>query len=90
VVKKLFSETAARYTARAGGYTRVLAAGRRFGDNAPMAVLEYVDSPKGNTIAPRKERLLALAKQLPAFDRNAGRAPTSTPTPSASAPRASA
>ena len=71
MVKKLFTETAARYTTRAGGYTRVLAAGRRFGDNAPMAVLEYVDSPKGNLISPRRERLLALANKLPAFDRNA-------------------
>ena len=71
VLRKLFTETAARYTNRPGGYTRVLAAERRFGDNAPVAVIEFVDSPKGNLISPRKERLLAAAKQLPVFDRTA-------------------
>jgi large subunit ribosomal protein L17 len=42
-VKKLFAVLAARYSGRAGGYTRVLKAGFRFGDNAPMAVIEFVD-----------------------------------------------
>ena len=32
-----------RYKARPGGYTRVLKAGFRYGDNAPMAVIELVD-----------------------------------------------
>ena len=34
---------AARYADRKGGYTRVLKAGFRYGDNAPMAVIEFVD-----------------------------------------------
>lgn len=46
IVKKLFSTLAERYTARAGGYTRVLKmADRRWGDAAEMAVLELVDHP---------------------------------------------
>ena len=42
-VKKLFDTLGGRYTERAGGYTRVLKAGFRHGDNAPMAVIELVD-----------------------------------------------
>ena len=43
IVKKLFAELAERYQERAGGYTRVLKAGFRYGDNAPMAFIELVD-----------------------------------------------
>lgn len=42
-VKKLFETLAPRYEARPGGYSRVLKAGFRYGDNAPMAVIELVD-----------------------------------------------
>jgi large subunit ribosomal protein L17 len=41
--KKLFEVLGPRYKTRPGGYTRVLKAGFRFGDNAPMAVIEFVD-----------------------------------------------
>jgi large subunit ribosomal protein L17 len=41
--KKLFDTLAPRYQDRQGGYTRVLKAGFRYGDNAPMAVIELVD-----------------------------------------------
>lgn len=40
---KLFNTLGPRYAARNGGYTRVLKAGFRYGDNAPMAVIEFVD-----------------------------------------------
>ncbi len=40
---KLFDELAARYENRDGGYTRVLKAGFRYGDMAPMAFIELVD-----------------------------------------------
>ena len=40
---KLFSVLAERYKERPGGYTRVIKAGFRYGDSAPMAVIELVD-----------------------------------------------
>jgi len=43
MVRKLFSTLAERYNERLGGYTRVLKAGFRYGDDAPMAVIELVD-----------------------------------------------
>jgi len=56
--KKLFETLAPRYKARAGGYTRVLKAGFRHGDNAPLAVIELVDrdeSALGQDSGPRPE-----------------------------------
>ena len=43
MVSKLFDNLAKRYSDRKGGYTRVLKAGFRYGDSAPMAVIELVD-----------------------------------------------
>ncbi|WP_201861525.1 50S ribosomal protein L17 [Microvirga soli] len=43
MVKKLFDVLGKRYGDRNGGYTRVLKAGFRYGDNAPLAVIEFVD-----------------------------------------------
>ena len=43
VVVKLFDTLADRYKDRQGGYTRVLKAGFRHGDNAPLAIIELVD-----------------------------------------------
>ena len=43
IVAKLFDTIATRYADRKGGYTRVLKAGFRYGDSAPMAVIELVD-----------------------------------------------
>ena len=42
-VRKLFETIGPRYQSRSGGYIRVLKAGFRFGDNAPVAVIEFVD-----------------------------------------------
>ena len=53
--KKLFDVLGARYQDRTGGYCRVMKAGFRFGDNAPMAVIELVDrdvSEKGKDSGP--------------------------------------
>ena len=43
MVRKLFDVLGPRYQARPGGYLRVLKAGFRQGDNAPMAVIEFID-----------------------------------------------
>ena len=43
MVKKLFDVLGPRYKDRDGGYTRVLKAGFRYGDSAPVAVIEFVD-----------------------------------------------
>ena len=42
-VRKLFDTIGPRYQGRSGGYIRVLKAGFRYGDNAPVAVIEFVD-----------------------------------------------
>ncbi|PQA51995.1 50S ribosomal protein L17 [Amnimonas aquatica] len=47
IVGKLFNELGPRYKARNGGYLRVLKAGNRPGDNAPMAYVELVDRAIG-------------------------------------------
>jgi large subunit ribosomal protein L17 len=44
-VGKLFNELGPRYVSRPGGYLRILKAGFRAGDNAPMAYVELVDRP---------------------------------------------
>lgn len=44
LVQKLFDDIAPRFQDRQGGYTRVLKAGFRYGDNAPMAVIQLVES----------------------------------------------
>ena len=46
MVKKLFETIGPRYQERTGGYTRVLKAGFRYGDSAPLAVIEFVDRDK--------------------------------------------
>jgi large subunit ribosomal protein L17 len=43
MVKKLFEVLAPRYQERHGGYTRIMKAGFRYGDSAPVAVIEFVD-----------------------------------------------
>ena len=59
MVKKLFEVLGPRYKDRSGGYTRVLRAGFRFGDSAPMAVIELVDrdpEARGQDSGPTQER----------------------------------
>jgi large subunit ribosomal protein L17 len=56
-VKKLFDVLAARYKDRKGGYLRIMKAGFRYGDNAPRAVIEFVDrdvTEKGKDSGPKQ------------------------------------
>ncbi len=59
ITAKLFDDLAERYKDRPGGYTRVLKAGFRYGDMAPMAFIELVDrdpEAKGQDSGPTQER----------------------------------
>ena len=58
-VKKLFDVLAARYKSRNGGYLRIMKAGFRYGDNAPVAVIEFVDrdvNEKGKDSGPKQAK----------------------------------
>ena len=57
---KLFDALAGRYAERPGGYTRVLRAGHRYGDAAPMAIIELVErdtEAKGQDSGPVQEKV---------------------------------
>ena len=58
MVKKLFDVLGPRYKERHGGYLRIMKAGFRYGDNAPVAVIEFVDrdvDAKGQDSGPVQE-----------------------------------
>ena len=64
--KKLFEVLGPRYKERKGGYTRVLKAGFRYGDNAPNAVIEFVDrdlEAKGKDSGPVQEKKVEEQQQ---------------------------
>lgn len=69
IVQKLFDGLAERYEDRAGGYTRVLKAGFRYGDSAPMAYIELVDrdeDAKGLDSGPDMSEVEAEENEVPA------------------------
>ncbi len=58
MAQKLFGTLAERYASRKGGYTRVMRAGYRYGDSAPMAIIELVDrdrDAKGQDSGPTQD-----------------------------------
>ncbi|MDP8995801.1 MAG: 50S ribosomal protein L17 [Pseudomonadota bacterium] len=62
--KKLFDVLAKRYKDRKGGYIRIMKAGFRMGDNAPVAVIEFVDrdvTAKGKDSGPSQKKEVAPA-----------------------------
>ena len=64
MTRKLFDTLATRYKDRQGGYTRIIKAGFRYGDNAPMAVIEFVDrdvDAKGLDSGPEQEKAAEAA-----------------------------
>ena len=64
MVKKLFEVIGPRYQGRSGGYLRVLKAGYRYGDSAPVAVIEFVDrdvEAKGKDSGPVQARAAEAA-----------------------------
>jgi len=69
MVKKLFDVIGPRYKTRNGGYTRVLKAGYRYGDSAPVAVIEFVDrdtAARGKDSGPVRERAAEAEAPAPA------------------------
>ena len=65
LAQKLFGPVADRYKTRPGGYTRIMKAGFRYGDCAPMAIIELVDrdpEAKGKDSGPTQEKAMAEAE----------------------------
>jgi large subunit ribosomal protein L17 len=61
VVRRLFDDIAPRFADRAGGYTRIMRLGRRRGDNAELAIIEFID------YQPAKHEPAAEAKEKPSL-----------------------
>jgi large subunit ribosomal protein L17 len=81
LISKLFGELAERYRNRAGGYTRIVKVGYRFGDNAPVSILEFIPDEK------KKEKATPKAKaKTKAKDKTKAEAETKTKTESKAKP----
>jgi large subunit ribosomal protein L17 len=63
-VVKLIDDLAGRFTERSGGYTRIIKAGRRVADNAPMAIMEWVEKKAAsNAVKTDKKATSNVAKK---------------------------
>ena len=68
MTKKIFDILANRYSERNGGYIRIIKIGNRYGDNAPTAVIEFIDrdeDAKGLDSGPVIEKKVTEEEQLP-------------------------
>ena len=61
-VGKLFGELTERFRKREGGYTRIIKVGYRFGDNAPVSIIEYIPDEKKKEKTKPKAKAKAKAK----------------------------
>ena len=68
MVSKLFGELTERYRNRAGGYTRIIKVGYRFGDNAPVSILEFIPEEKKKEKAKPKAKGKAKEKEKSALE----------------------
>jgi large subunit ribosomal protein L17 len=86
LVEKVFIDLAKRFKDRPGGYTRIVKLGRRRGDNAPMALVEFVERP--DAAKPKKEAAAKAKKpaaEKPPAEETAGEAAEETPASEAAA-----
>lgn len=75
-IVKLFTNLADRFKARNGGYTRIMRLGNRHGDNAPMAIIEYLSAEVAPAAAKTKSGATKKAVKKPATKKVAKKAKT--------------